>query len=613
MNFTKTHSVLSHQFINQDADKFSEALQIPEISITQSQAPDSSIEAHLLSSLVATDLGPSSNSPSESSIRLYVESLDGSVTDDDISDASLKDKINRGTLTEKEDSKPSQCKYCVLRLSKLRKLEKIKTNKLSLVSASTNSLHNSQNPQSASKKERACQTSASLFERAEMTNRELRSLAMILRFRHGKYLRTETFCKCAKYGRERDCRCGEEENYFDWVWDPNVKHRGQATSLQEQGHQVIFHKDYSCGTSAVRGQQPMEKDQYFWEIKMTTPVYGTDMMVGVGTENVDLNKFHNIFCSMLGYDMDSWGISYDGRIQHGGRKQEYCSRFGQGAIIGVHLDMWHGTLAFFKNRQCLGVAFKNLRGRTLYPMACSTAARSGMKVISSRSFPTSLQFLCCQRLRKFVPSHLSVLDALAMPPGLRAFLANNMTWLLHVPHNTLPKPKSGYICEICLPFKSVLEGCTDDEDESSDEDTRIEHIHDVLNLGDSDDDITEDEEKEDSAERKSQTGGLTGYLLTPRRPIQWQNAHPHHSSAGSASTSRPDRVIVMQRTLCSVKKFRLSGVQADEEAEEENSDEELSEPDTSSEVQEESLSDIQMEIEQEGSKQLMKLGKRKRS
>lgn len=78
-------------------------------------------------------------------------------------------------------------------------------------------------------------------------------------------------------------------------------------------------------------------------------------MVGVGTENVDLNGFHNMFCSLLGLDMESWGISYDGRIQHNGLKSEYCSKFGQGAIIGAHLDMWHGTLAFFKNRQCLGI------------------------------------------------------------------------------------------------------------------------------------------------------------------------------------------------------------------------------------------------------------------
>ncbi|XP_005112396.1 uncharacterized protein LOC101850528 [Aplysia californica] len=385
--------------------------------------------------------------------------------------------VSQGTSMDTEEVSRSSCKYCSFRLSKLRLLEKIKSR--TAAERSGESSPKSHSPRT----DRGCQTSASLFEKAEMTQKELRSLALVLRFPDGKPLKTETFCKCVLQGRERDCRCGEDEKYFDWTWDP--EHRGEATSLQEKGRQVIFHKDYSLGTAAIRGQLPMDKDQYFWEVKMTTPVYGTDMMVGVGTANVDLRKYHNVFYSMLGTDMDSWGISYDGRVQHGGKKREYCSRFGQGAIIGVHLDMWHGTLAFFKNRQSLGIAFRGLRGRTLFPMACSTAARSGMRVISSRSFPMSLQFLCCRRLRQFVPAHLSVLDSLAMPPGLRAFLANNMTWLLDVPQSSAGHAASaGYICPICLPLKSVFEGCTDDED--SDEDIRASHL--TLHLGDSDDD-----------------------------------------------------------------------------------------------------------------------------
>ena len=41
---------------------------------------------------------------------------------------------------------------------------------------------------------------------------------------------------------------------------------------------MVFHVDYSCGTAAVRGTIPMVEDQYYWEVKMTTPVYGTDMV-----------------------------------------------------------------------------------------------------------------------------------------------------------------------------------------------------------------------------------------------------------------------------------------------------------------------------------------------
>ncbi|KAL3876268.1 hypothetical protein ACJMK2_034135 [Sinanodonta woodiana] len=238
----------------------------------------------------------------------------------------------------------------------------------------------------------------------------------------------EAFCDCYKTGRERDCLCGEDDNYFDWVWDDSSK--SSASHLKMDKREVLFHVDYSCGTAAVRGTLPMQQDQYYWEIKMTTPVYGTDMMVGVGTTDIDLNKYRHKFCSMLGRDGDSWGLSYTGIKHHKNNKQSYATKFGQGTVIGVYLDMWNGTLSFYKNRKPLGVAFRGLQGKTLYPMVSSTAARSGMKVIRSRSFKTSLQFMCCQMLRKVIPKHLDVLAAVQLPPGLREFLENNISWLL---------------------------------------------------------------------------------------------------------------------------------------------------------------------------------------
>lgn len=106
-------------------------------------------------------------------------------------------------------------------------------------------------------------------------------------------------------------------------------------------------------------------------------------MVGVGTSEVNLEKFKYNFGSLLGHDEDSWGLSYTGELsdimtlidkktvnktkmflcvfkglfQHKGDKIKFSSRFGQGSIIGVHLDTWHGTLTFYKNRHCIGLCF----------------------------------------------------------------------------------------------------------------------------------------------------------------------------------------------------------------------------------------------------------------
>ena len=62
-------------------------------------------------------------------------------------------------------------------------------------------------------------------------------------------------------------------------------------------------------------------------------------------------------------------------------------------------------------------------------MVSSTAARTSMKLIKACSFKTSLQFLCCQTLRRSIPSNLDVFEVVRCPPGLRLFLDNNLSWL----------------------------------------------------------------------------------------------------------------------------------------------------------------------------------------
>ncbi|XP_007906376.1 SPRY domain-containing SOCS box protein 3 isoform X1 [Callorhinchus milii] len=259
----------------------------------------------------------------------------------------------------------------------------------------------------------------------------------------------ESYCDCVSqsdtrycpsvrsFHRMKDCHCGEEDEYFDWVWDDTSK--SSATLLSFENREVNFHMDYSCGTAAVRGDKEMSEGQHFWEIKMTSPVYGTDMMVGIGTTDVKLDKYRHTFCSLLGKDEDSWGLSYTGVLHHKGAKSHFSTRFGQGSIIGVHLDTWYGTLTFFKNRKCIGVAATKVQNKKLFPMVCSTAARSSMKVIRSCFSQTSLQYLCCLRLRELMPDHTDTLEVLPLPPGLKRMLRNRLGWVLSMNHESNSK------------------------------------------------------------------------------------------------------------------------------------------------------------------------------
>ena len=52
-----------------------------------------------------------------------------------------------------------------------------------------------------------------------------------------------------------------------------------SVALLHEGREVFFHPDYSCGTAAVRGSEPLGPNaEHYWEIKMTSAVYGTDMV-----------------------------------------------------------------------------------------------------------------------------------------------------------------------------------------------------------------------------------------------------------------------------------------------------------------------------------------------
>lgn len=222
----------------------------------------------------------------------------------------------------------------------------------------------------------------------------------------------------------------EEVNSEDycWLWDENNK--SNDVVVQSTYTEVYFHPDYSCGTAAIRGlRQLREGEEHYWEIKMSSAVYGTDMMIGVGSSSVDLNKYKSQFCSIIGKNTDSWGISYFGTLHHNGKTREYTKKFERGAIIGCHLDLWKGTLSFYKNGEPLGVAFEGLLGKSLYPMISSTAARTKMKLLCSYKTSFSLQYLCCKEISKNIPSTPQALASLPLPNGLKRYISWRLDWV----------------------------------------------------------------------------------------------------------------------------------------------------------------------------------------
>ena len=64
---------------------------------------------------------------------------------------------------------------------------------------------------------------------------------------------------------------------YCWFWDESKK--SDDVIVQNCGTEAYFHPDYSCGTAAIRGnRQFREGEEHYWEVQMSSAVYGTDMV-----------------------------------------------------------------------------------------------------------------------------------------------------------------------------------------------------------------------------------------------------------------------------------------------------------------------------------------------
>jgi SPRY domain-containing SOCS box protein 3 len=236
------------------------------------------------------------------------------------------------------------------------------------------------------------------------------------------------------------CRCGEDVTNtpsMHWLWhQQSIEEDGTdaiaaTADTLVRGGDITFHQIYSQGTAIVRGERELKVGMvHFWEMRIITALAGTDVMFGIGTDKVDLNQFKFHFISALGSNAQSWGFSYHGKIQHNGIKRPYGQKFTQGCIVGVFLDRTRGHLEFFLNRRSLGIAYTNIPldpSVRLYPMVCSTAAKSVVRLINSTSQLDCLQLRAFKALSK----QSKALAELQQMPGLRPVI--NSYWFLAPP------------------------------------------------------------------------------------------------------------------------------------------------------------------------------------
>ena len=211
-----------------------------------------------------------------------------------------------------------------------------------------------------------------------------------------------------------------------WSWNKNDK--SHEVRLYGPKQRIAhFHPNWSNGTAGVRGTRVLNGGRFYWEINVSQRIFGTSMMFGIGTRKARLHV--DAFVNMLGEDENSWGLSHKGLLWHGGHHKQYIKPFRENiaTTIGLYFDGVSGTLTYFKDNVCLGVAFTGLHDITepLYPIVCSTAAKTEMALgVLKRDFQ-SLQDRC----RATILSHLTheeQIDHLKLPLRIKHFISEGL-------------------------------------------------------------------------------------------------------------------------------------------------------------------------------------------
>ncbi|XP_031342774.1 SPRY domain-containing SOCS box protein 3 isoform X2 [Photinus pyralis] len=169
-----------------------------------------------------------------------------------------------------------------------------------------------------------------------------------------------------------------------WTWNRREKSR-EVTLYGNSFNIAHFHPNWSSGTAGVRGTRVLNN----------------------------------------GEDCHGWGLSHKGLLWHGGTWYHYTKPFreNEATVIGILFDGVDGTLTFYKDGKCLGIAFRGLHEvkQSLYPMVCSTAAKTEMKLTGMKRDFVNLQDRCRAVILKCVVDKTSI-DELMIPPRIKGYL-----------------------------------------------------------------------------------------------------------------------------------------------------------------------------------------------
>lgn len=164
----------------------------------------------------------------------------------------------------------------------------------------------------------------------------------------------------------------DEEEQLKHAW--NTEDRSSNILVNEHDRLTFHRLPIAQSTDSVRGKTGFSEGIHLWEVQWSSRQRGTHAVVGVATNEAPLNKYG--YQCLVGSTNQSWGWDLGRcRLLHNNNREEIYpaflspdEEFRVPDLFKMALDMFEGTLSFIVEDQYLGVAFRGLEDKTLFPI-----------------------------------------------------------------------------------------------------------------------------------------------------------------------------------------------------------------------------------------------------
>ncbi|XP_068226762.1 uncharacterized protein gus isoform X1 [Palaemon carinicauda] len=215
----------------------------------------------------------------------------------------------------------------------------------------------------------------------------------------------------------------------------NAEDRSLNIFVKEDDKMTFHRHPVAQSTDCIRGKVGYTRGLHLWEIHWSTRQRGTHAVVGVATDEAPLHS--QGYQSLVGSNDQSWGWDLGrNKLYHNAKQGNsgitYPSLLNNDETFVVPdkfyvvLDMDEGTLAFVVEGQYLGVAFRGLKGKKLFPIVSAVWGHCEITIRYIGGLdpePLPLMDLCRRVIRQAVgKQRLTRLGELNLPQSVTQYL-----------------------------------------------------------------------------------------------------------------------------------------------------------------------------------------------